>query len=54
MVFTVDDDEQDDDLLASPEDEHGRHSVRFNDQVQVIGPSLKSTMQSREVGAYQC
>lgn len=59
VVFSVEDDEDDD------ESEHGRYdedsgeapdplkrkrSVRFEDDVQVLGPPLRSTIQSREAG----
>lgn len=51
-------------LFAAPDDEdseghagrpvtprRGEHTVRFREEVQVIGPPLRSTMQSRETGA---
>ena len=47
---------EDEDVLETSalEDSHSRskadHSVRFQDQVQVIAPSLRSTIQSREAG----
>lgn len=50
-------------LFAAPDDEdpeshttgsatprRGEHTVRFREEVQVIGPPLRSTMQSRETG----
>lgn len=47
-------------LFVAPDDEaeghiaiprRGEHTVRFREEVQVIGPPLRSTMQSRETGA---
>ena len=36
---------------APPPQQQQQHSVRFHDYVQVIGPPLRSTTHSREVGA---
>lgn len=52
VVFAVDDDD-DDDLdteYGTPNDGEGR--VRFREDVQVVAPSLRSTMSSREAGVY--
>ena len=60
VIFSVEDDDDDDeehsvlrdDIAFS--DQHRRHqskrSVRFQDEVRVMGPPLRSTMQSRETG----
>lgn len=53
VIFALD--ENEDDYAygrASHEDEERpEHNVRFQEHVQVIGPPLRSTMQSREAGA---
>ncbi|KAI0256086.1 amino acid transporter [Lactifluus subvellereus] len=50
VLFAIDDD--DDQETSALEQTHPRgkedHSVRFQDEVQVIAPSLRSTLQSRE------
>lgn len=56
VLFTVDDDDDDEFHESSALDgepsgsrpEH--HTVRFQEEVQVIGPPLRSTTQSREAG----
>lgn len=48
-IFAVDDDEDDDDEQAL-HSSRSTHSVRFTEQVQVIGPPLRSTLASREAG----
>ena len=56
VIFSVDDDEEEEGVIGrSTEDEphtnsKGR-SVRFQEEVRVIGPPLRSTMASREAGA---
>lgn len=58
VLFTTGDDEDDDDYveasaldhLDSPPTKPG-HSVRFNEDVQVIAPPIRSMMESRETGA---
>ena len=48
-IFAVDDDE--DDVDDAPlHSSRSTHSVRFTEQVQVIGPPLRSTLASREAG----
>jgi sodium-coupled neutral amino acid transporter 11 len=44
-VFAVDDDSDDGETLLTP-----TPTVRFEEHVQVIGPPLRSTIQSRETG----
>lgn len=60
LIFNLDgdDDEEDDDCieasaLAHPESPPGKpgHSVRFNEDVQVIAPPLRAMTESRETGA---
>ena len=57
VLFSVDDDEdiEDSTLLNDAEAQtslpKSGHSVRFQEDVQVIGPPLRSTFQSRETGA---
>lgn len=58
-IFSVDDSDDDDELLgggrsalATPKNARPDHSVRFEENVQVIAPSLRSTTSSREAGAY--
>ena len=62
VLFSVDDDSDSDELASDPlalavERANGhadpaaeRRGVRFQDDVQVIAPPLRSTMQSRETG----
>lgn len=55
IIFAVNDEDDLEDSSAlgdtdSPTHKSG-HSVRFQDYVQVIGPPLRSTIQSREAGA---
>jgi solute carrier family 38 (sodium-coupled neutral amino acid transporter), member 11 len=50
VVFSVDDDSDEEPLAASST--RGEHSVRFREDVQVIGPPLRSTTASREAGVY--
>ena len=54
-LFAIEDDDDDLHETSALEDSHSRskpdHSVRFQDQVQVIAPSLRSTIESREAGA---
>jgi sodium-coupled neutral amino acid transporter 11 len=54
VLFSAQDDE-DLESNSGHSDSHrprGEHTVRFQQEVQVISPSLRSTMQSREAGAY--
>lgn len=54
ILFSVGDDEPEDSSpLSSPDSSQPKtgHSVRFQEDVQVIGPPLRSTFQSREAGA---
>jgi len=52
LLFAVPDDgESDSSALGSPA-RLSKSVVRFQEEVQVIGPPLRSTMQSREAGAY--
>jgi hypothetical protein len=48
----ADDEDSEGHTGRSPTPRRGEHTVRFREEVQVIGPPLKSTMQSREAGAY--
>ncbi|KAK0226084.1 amino acid transporter [Armillaria fumosa] len=52
VVFAIDDDDSDDGHLESqpspPQKGKAEHVVRFQEDVQVIGPPLRSTMASRE------
>ena len=54
-LFSIEDDDDDVPETSALEDSHPRskpdHSVRFQDQVQVIAPPLRSTIESREAGA---
>jgi sodium-coupled neutral amino acid transporter 11 len=53
VVFAIDDeDENEHSSRGSPYTERPEHGVRFEDEVQVIGPPLRSTIQSREAGVY--
>lgn len=49
VVFSVDDDDSDEETFTSPP--RAEHSVRFQEDVQVIHPPLRSTVASREAGA---
>lgn len=59
VLFSVDDDDEDYAEISaldaqdaeSPVPKSG-HSVRFHEEVQVIAPPLRSTAESREIGAY--
>lgn len=53
VLFSVDDDEPEESSLLSDADsaEHKAGHVRFQEDVQVIGPPLRSTFESREAGA---
>jgi sodium-coupled neutral amino acid transporter 11 len=55
VLFSVDGDEDEHETSAL-EDTHRRskadHTVRFEEQVQVIAPPLRSTTESREAGMY--
>jgi hypothetical protein len=48
-IFAVDDDEEDVDDIPL-HSSRSTHSVRFTEQVQVIGAPLRSTLASREAG----
>lgn len=48
----ADDEDSEGHISRSVTPRRGEHTVRFREEVQVIGPPLKSTMQSREAGAY--
>jgi solute carrier family 38 (sodium-coupled neutral amino acid transporter), member 11 len=53
VVFSVtdDDEEEENTALDSPRNLPGStHSVTFREDVQIIGPSLRSTIESREAG----
>lgn len=51
VLFAIDDEDADDHSgRGSPDLERPEHSVRFEDEVHVIGPPLRSTIQSREAG----
>jgi sodium-coupled neutral amino acid transporter 11 len=53
VIFAIDDEELDEHIeRGSPYPERPEHNVRFEDEVQVIGPPLRSTIQSREAGAF--
>lgn len=51
-LFAVDDDDDEDTELTALHSSRSDHSVRFTEHVQVIGPPLRSTLASREAGAY--
>lgn len=54
VVFSVEDDEDAEgiaELDESPAHEQRSRSVRFEEDVRVIGPPLRSTIASREAGA---
>lgn len=52
LLFTAPDDEDSEGHSShSVTPRRGEHTVRFREDVQVIGPPLKSTTQSRETGA---
>ena len=51
VVFSLEDDDSPvHSGRNSPQNEKPERSVRFREEPQVIGPPLKSTMQSRETG----
>ena len=54
VIFAIEDDDDEPANVhpgrGSPHAERPEHSVRFQEEVQVIGPPLKSTIQSREAG----
>jgi len=61
VLFSVDDDDNNDEretsALAAAQDDTLRRTkadqtVRFQEHVQVIAPSLRSTLESREAGAF--
>jgi sodium-coupled neutral amino acid transporter 11 len=54
VIFAIEDDEETNYVSpeASPQQERQEHNVRFQEEVQVIGPPLKSTVQSREAGEH--
>lgn len=55
VVFSVtdsDDELEESSALEAHKGESRDHNVRFQDDVQVIGPPLRSTMSSREAGVY--
>ena len=53
-IFAVEDsdDEIEATALDSAKSDRTDHSVRFQEEVQVIGPPLRSTLASREAGVY--
>ncbi|KAI0268713.1 amino acid transporter [Gloeopeniophorella convolvens] len=55
VLFAIDDDDdQESSALGEvPAQSKGDHSVRFQEEVQVIAPPLRSTYQSREAGTSQ-
>lgn len=56
VVFSVDDDEDDADAHGEPGEDEAHEvrskTVRFQEDVRVLGPPLRSTIVSRETGAY--
>src|ERR1700732_3704467 len=52
VIFAIDDEDETSNVHhsedGSPQPERPDHTVRFQEEVQVIGPPLKSTIQSRE------
>ncbi|PCH43754.1 hypothetical protein WOLCODRAFT_104108 [Wolfiporia cocos MD-104 SS10] len=48
VLFSVDDDEEESSALDITTSAQPKHSVRFQEDVQVIGPPLRSTFESRE------
>jgi sodium-coupled neutral amino acid transporter 11 len=51
VIFAIeDDDDEPTNVHSGPQTERPEHTVRFQEEVQVIGPPLKSTIQSREAG----
>jgi len=57
VIFAIDDDDETSNINhpehESSQSERPEHTVRFQEEVQVIGPPLKSTIQSRETGKYE-
>lgn len=54
LLFAASDDEDSEDHGGrSVTPRRGEHTVRFREEVQVIGPPLRSTIQCRETGACQ-
>ena len=53
-IFSIQDsdDELEGTALDSAKTDRTDHSVRFREEVQVIGPPLRSTLASREAGMY--
>jgi sodium-coupled neutral amino acid transporter 11 len=49
-IFAVDDDDDSDGGRGSSPKHGTPHTVRFEENVQIIGPPLRSTVQSREAG----
>ncbi|KAG9316352.1 amino acid transporter [Chiua virens] len=49
LFSTAEDDDSDGHSSISIAPRRGEHTVRFREEVQVIGPPLRSTMQSREI-----
>jgi sodium-coupled neutral amino acid transporter 11 len=55
VIFAIDDDDEPNSVHSvrgSPRADRPEHSVRFREEVQVIGPPMKSTIQSREAGEH--
>lgn len=53
LLFAAPDDEDSESQISSSvTSRRGEHTVRFREEVQVIGPPLRSTIQSRETGVY--
>src|SRR5882762_9074021 len=58
VLFSINDDDDDGDghvessALTSYPEGKGEHAVRFQEDVQVIGPPLRSTYESRETGVF--
>jgi solute carrier family 38 (sodium-coupled neutral amino acid transporter), member 11 len=53
VVFAIEEDDDDQETSALEEIRPGGkedHSVRFQDEVQIIAPRLRSTLESREAG----
>jgi solute carrier family 38 (sodium-coupled neutral amino acid transporter), member 11 len=50
VVFAVDDSDDDEERSAIDTPKKSSRSVTFREDVQVIGPPLRSTIESREAG----
>lgn len=52
VVFDIDGSDDEDSTSALEPPQASSRSVRFEDEVQILGPPLRSTMASREAGVY--